>query len=521
MARRFRLSVFSLALAAAATAHAAELGDPRVVSHIGQPLVADIELTLLEDAATPVQVRVASPEVYNGAGIAVPSVLGGLGLSVTRRDGRQFLRVTSARAVDADHVHLYLELVDRGQRAVRLATLWLTPDPNPAPAPAPVVVAPHTAAPAPAPLPASDAALLAQVERARAARVAASAASVPPAPAAGTAAPVRPARAAAPHPASAPKAPAAAAKVAAQPAAHADAQPAACARPAAEAQSCVALGAKNDALRARLGLVEERMQKLQATLGAAPAAAAQAGHGAAGDKAPAQAGGPVPKTAEAQSPARVEHGRTAAAGPAASGTDAHPAATAGDAASKTMPAAEGAHKAPDKAAAAGEEHKAAAHGAGDGAHQAPAADAAPDGGHGAAPAAAATPPREAPQLAVPAGPRPIHSIKPLVPHKPKAAPAPDGGLPWGWIGAAVAVLAAGGAGAFVVVRRRKAGAAGGEPDAAAGVPDAATAAAAGPAGASSGLLARLKARFSARKHPPQTEAGTPAAAAQAAEPTFE
>ncbi|MFS2020491.1 FimV family protein, partial [Massilia sp. CT11-108] len=133
MARRTRLILSSLALAALASAHAAELGDPRVSSHIGQPLVADVELTMLDDAATPVQVRVASPEVYNGAGIAVPPVLSSLNLSVMRRDGRQFLHVTSLRAVDADHVHLYLELVDKGQRAVRLATLWLTPDPNPAP----------------------------------------------------------------------------------------------------------------------------------------------------------------------------------------------------------------------------------------------------------------------------------------------------------------------------------------------------------------------------------------------------
>ncbi|WP_368854509.1 FimV family protein, partial [Massilia sp. Root335] len=193
MARRSRLFLASLALAAFVPAHAAELGDPRVVSHIGQPLVADVELTMLEDAATPVRVRVASPEVYDGAGIAVPPVLSSLNLSVMRRDGRQFLHVTSLRPVDADHVHLYLELVDKGDRAVRLATLWLTPDPNPAPAPArvagpvvvpepaavpgrkagPVAVSGPAAAPVPArkvavpasaPPPLSDAVLLAQVE---------------------------------------------------------------------------------------------------------------------------------------------------------------------------------------------------------------------------------------------------------------------------------------------------------------------------------------------------------------------
>jgi hypothetical protein len=68
--------------------------------------------------------------------------------------------------------------------------------------------------------------------------------------------------------------------------------------------------------------------------------------------------------------------------------------------------------------------------------------------------------KPAPPLPKPAGPRPISSIKPLVPHKPKA-PAPDESLPWGWIGAAIGVLALGGAGAYAV-RRRKAPPAAGE-----------------------------------------------------------
>lgn len=384
MARRPRLFLFSLAFAALGSAHGAELGDPRVVSHIGQPLVADIELTMLDDAASPVQVRVASPEVYNGAGIAVPPVLSTLHLSVMRRDGRQVLHVTSPRAVDADHVHLYLELVDKGQRAVRLATLWLTPDPNPAPAPAPArepgpVVVP-SAAPVPArvpvPLPASvtDAALLAQVERARAA--------APPLPVHMHArAPVR-----RPRPAPVARAPA-------LPVARPDVHPRACAIPAGEAQACAVLGAKNDELRARLGQVEDRMKKLQVSLGASVAA---------------------------QPPA-----------------------------------------APDAAAPV---------------------------------AAAAVPPP--PKPVKPAGPRPIRSIKPIVPHKPP--PPPDDGLPWGWIGAAIGVLALGGAGAVVVVRRRRAGGAAAE-----------TSDATAPGAAAPALFDKLKARFASRTRAPRDEGAEP------------
>jgi hypothetical protein len=347
MARRTRLLFSSLAafvlVSALVPVHAAELGDPRVTSHIAQPLVADVELTMLDDAATPVQVRVASPEVYHGAGIAVPPVLSSLNLSVMRRDGRQFLHVTSLRPVDADHVHLYLELVDKGQRAVRLATLWLTPDPNPAPPPVPAPISAPVSAPAPvqAPAPLSDSVLRAQVERARVAH----------------AAPV-----ARPEVAKAPPPPPKLVARRPQPLASAkpEAHPPACARPAEEVQACAGLGVKNDELRTRLGQVEDRMKKLQVSL-SAPAVAHEAAKPEIKPEPPKEAAKPA---AQAEAP----------------------------------------------------------------------------------------PP---PPLPKPAAPRPIRSIKPLVPHKPKAPP-PDESLPWGWIGAAIGVLALGGAGGYAVVRRRKA-----------------------------------------------------------------
>ena len=434
MASRTRLFLCSLALCALVPVHAAELGDPRVASHIGQPLVADVELTLLEDPATPVQVRVASPEVYNGAGIAVPPVLASLNLSVMRRDGRQFLHVTSIRAVDADHVHLYLELVDRGQRAVRLATLWLTPDPNPAPPPAPPPAPVPARGPAPAAVP--DAVLLAQVERARRAR----AALVPVPAAEPKVVPPRPVVVARPRPVPAAKAPV-------LPAAAPDVHPQACARPAGDAQACAALGAKNDELRARLSQVEDRMKKLQATLGA-----------------PAVAAGPAGKPA----PARADAPKEGSATPAAAKAGARKEGGDKPAAPKVGTAKEGGAT-PARAKA----------------------DAPQEGGSAKADApkeGEAKPAAEAPKAVVPAGPRPINSIRPLVPHKPKAPP-PDDGLPWGWIGAATGLLALGGAGA-VVIRRRRVG--GGDPEAV-GTP---------------GLLEKLKARFAARTRAPQPEEPT-------------
>lgn len=151
---RFAL-VLLLSQAIAGAACAAELGEPVVRSHIGQPLVADVELTLLADPGTAVGVRMAHADVYKGANIAIPPVLSSVNMSVMKRDGRQFLHITSIRPVNAEYLHLFLELTEGGKRNVRTVTLWLTPDPTPAPPPAPVpppVAAPAPAAVAPAPL---------------------------------------------------------------------------------------------------------------------------------------------------------------------------------------------------------------------------------------------------------------------------------------------------------------------------------------------------------------------------------
>ncbi len=265
MACRLSLLLISSLLAGAACA--AELGEPRVGSFIGQPLVADIELTMLEDAATPVQVRLANPNVYRGANISMPPVLSTLNFSVMRRDGRQFLHVTSLRPVEAAHLHLYLELSDGSQRGVRLATLWLSPDPQPAPPPAPVVL-PAPVAPA-VPVAAPVAAKAAAVNTVAAEPVRVE--QTVPAPSRPKPAPVAAPRQAAP--AAPPKPPKPAAEPAPLPGPAPASAPAAC-KPQVqpEQNACVALGARNAMLREQLGQLEDKVKVLQVAMGAAPAA---------------------------------------------------------------------------------------------------------------------------------------------------------------------------------------------------------------------------------------------------------
>ncbi|WP_374198764.1 FimV family protein, partial [Janthinobacterium sp. UMAB-56] len=130
---------------------AAELGDMAVLSHVGQPLLAEIELTALApEEVKGVSVRLASPDVYRGGGIGMDPALQSLKITPLERAGRQYVRVSTGQAIQAGHVHLYLLLGNGSAAVVRLGTLWLTPAP-PAVAVA-VPVRPAIAVPAPAPV---------------------------------------------------------------------------------------------------------------------------------------------------------------------------------------------------------------------------------------------------------------------------------------------------------------------------------------------------------------------------------
>lgn len=129
--------------AAQLVAHATELGDPLVKSHIGQPLVADIEV--LAEEGAPVRATIADDDVYRGANIVRSPVIDSLHMSVMRRDGRQFLHITSIKPVEAGYVHLFLDLTENGKRTLRPATLWLTPEPPQPVRPVAAPVAPAAA----------------------------------------------------------------------------------------------------------------------------------------------------------------------------------------------------------------------------------------------------------------------------------------------------------------------------------------------------------------------------------------
>ncbi len=302
----FLTTIFACAgaLLLAAAAPAAELGDIAVRSYIGQPLAADIELVqLAPDEVSALQVRLAQQDVYRGASISMNPALASVHLSVVRRDGRQFLHVTTTRNIDAEYVHLFLELSAAGRQDVRAATVWLQADPNPAPAPPPAMTA-------------AQAAALARVELA--ARETALAA--PPAPAV---APARDRTRPAPMPAAhesevgeaardddglplgvaqalLPLAPLPLPKGVKRPAA-----PAACKPSGMGAKECAALDTHSVELSSKLDELEGKLRLLQGALAAKGGAASAAAH-AASVQAVAPTLAPAPASASAASSAASE-----------------------------------------------------------------------------------------------------------------------------------------------------------------------------------------------------------------------
>src|SRR5688572_16539899 len=101
----------AIGLAAALAAQAAGLGRLIVLSPLGSPLLAEIELVSLqageEDGLT---ARVASREAFDQAGIEPSAALMSVRLAVVRRDGRPVIRVTSSQPINEPFVDLLVEL---------------------------------------------------------------------------------------------------------------------------------------------------------------------------------------------------------------------------------------------------------------------------------------------------------------------------------------------------------------------------------------------------------------------------
>jgi pilus assembly protein FimV len=116
------------ALVLSSAAHAAGLGKLTVLSALGQPLRAEIELTAVSsDEAAGLVAKLASPDAFRSANIDFNPALLSLRFAVEQRNGRQFIRVTSSQPLNEPFVDMLLELTWNNGRLVREYTFLLDP----------------------------------------------------------------------------------------------------------------------------------------------------------------------------------------------------------------------------------------------------------------------------------------------------------------------------------------------------------------------------------------------------------
>lgn len=125
------LKTLSAAVASAlcfSSAYAAGLGKLTVLSSLGQPLRAEIELTSVsKDEAGALVAKLASGDTFRQANIDFNAALLSLQFAVEQRGSRQFIRVSSSQPLNEPFVDMLLELNGPNGRLVREYTFLLDP----------------------------------------------------------------------------------------------------------------------------------------------------------------------------------------------------------------------------------------------------------------------------------------------------------------------------------------------------------------------------------------------------------
>ena len=145
---KFKASALALVAAAMLPFHAAAagLGKLTVLSVLGQPLHAELNITASSDELSSLSARVASPDAFKQAGIEYIPALLGIHLSLDKRaNGQPFLSMSSDRPMNEPFLDLLVQLDWASGRLLREYTFLLDPPRS--------LLQKSTAAPAPVALP--------------------------------------------------------------------------------------------------------------------------------------------------------------------------------------------------------------------------------------------------------------------------------------------------------------------------------------------------------------------------------
>lgn len=128
--------------------NAAGLGKLTLGSSLGQPLRAEIELVSIKSDETPSLVaRVASPEAFRQAGVALAPYHSSLVISVEKRaNGQPYIQISSPQSINEPFLNLLIELNWSSGRLLREYTVLLDPVDSNSAEPASPVVSPITEA---------------------------------------------------------------------------------------------------------------------------------------------------------------------------------------------------------------------------------------------------------------------------------------------------------------------------------------------------------------------------------------
>ena len=121
-------AVFLAVASLSGAAPAAGLGRLSVLSGIGQPLRAEVEVTALaRDEAQSLSARLAPQDAFRQAGLEFNPALSGLQFAIEPRGNRTFVRITSARPINEPFVDLLVELNWASGKLLREYTFLLDP----------------------------------------------------------------------------------------------------------------------------------------------------------------------------------------------------------------------------------------------------------------------------------------------------------------------------------------------------------------------------------------------------------
>lgn len=128
----FKASILAATLAVLPMgANAAGLGRITVLSSLGQPLRAEVELTASREELSSLSARLASHEAFKQAGIEFVPALAGVKLVIDKQaSGKPVIRLTTDRPLNEPFLDLLIELSWTSGRLVREYTFLLDPAPE-------------------------------------------------------------------------------------------------------------------------------------------------------------------------------------------------------------------------------------------------------------------------------------------------------------------------------------------------------------------------------------------------------